>query len=115
MTHSDSRLSTRIYTTKKSYEHRLIYKCGQCGIDFIRVKTEAYCTPECSKQHKIGMGSKLSLLTFKPIEEFLIHRYNISADDICIGDGIRKEWFLYNPIKHSVYFYDFTIKSKKYN
>lgn len=65
-----------------------------------------------AKKISFGMGSKLSLKTFEPVEQHIIEKHNIDSSDIYIGDGTRKEFFLYDSEHKRVYFYDFTIRSK---
>ena len=66
-----------------------------------------------TRNHQRGIGSKSSLKTFEDVEKYLINHWKISYNDIYIGDGKRKEYFLYDEEMKQVYFYDFTIKSKK--
>lgn len=60
--------------------------------------------------HLFGKASKSSLIIFEPLVEWCIEN-NINKDDIYIGIEGNKEYFIRNEC--SVFFYDFTIKSKK--
>jgi hypothetical protein len=59
----------------------------------------------------ICRASKESLLLFHPLIEILITEFSIDIDDIYIGDKNKKEYFIKEGNK--IYFYDFTIRSKK--
>lgn len=60
--------------------------------------------------HIFGRASKESLIVFNPLIDWCLNN-GILSDDIYIGDGDKKEYFIYSDKK--IYFYDFTIKSKK--
>lgn len=62
---------------------------------------------------RFGVGSKLSLKTFSGVEKHLIETHQINPDDIYVGDENRKEFFLFDQEHRRLYFYDFTIRSKK--
>ena len=66
-----------------------------------------------SQQHKFGKGSKLSLKVFNKVEEYIVVNCGIDRNDIYVGDEDRKEFFLYDTEWRRIYFYDFTIRSKK--
>lgn len=68
---------------------------------------------QLKKEHKPGKASKLSLSTFRDVESYLVESHSISADDIWIGDDTRREYFLWDKKEKRIYFYDFTIPSKK--
>jgi len=61
--------------------------------------------------HMIGKASKESLIIFNPLIEWCINNINILIDDIYIGIDDKKEYFI--PYNKKIFFYDFTIKSKK--
>jgi len=74
---------------------------------------EIYKNRQIKNNHKPGVGSKLSLKLFKKFEIIIREKYNIDYNDIYVGDERRKEYFLYNSEQKTIYFYDFTIRSKK--
>lgn len=61
--------------------------------------------------HIFGKASKESLSVFNPLIIWCLDN-NIENDDIYIGDGNKKEYFLKSE-ENNIFFYDFTIKSKK--
>jgi len=60
--------------------------------------------------HSIGRSSKESLKIFSPLMEWCISR-GIDYNDIYLGIDGKKEYFISTDKK--IYFYDFTIESKK--
>ncbi len=60
--------------------------------------------------HAIGKASKESLIIFKPLIDWCI-KEGILYNDIYIGYDNKNEYFIKNEKR--LYFYDFTIKSKK--
>lgn len=62
------------------------------------------CVPIC-------LASKESLKVFNPLIDIIIKEFNIKSDDIYIGNGEKKEFFIKDD--NNIYFYDFTIRSKK--
>lgn len=73
-----------------------------------------YTQRHATRRPKFGMGSKASIKFFKAIEsEILLLDSSISSNDIWIGDGARKERFLFDQENKRIYFYDFTILNKK--
>ena len=59
----------------------------------------------------ICRSSKESLKIFKPLIEEIIKDNTINIDDIYIGDGHKNEFFIRDDGR--IFFYDFTIRSKK--
>lgn len=77
----------------------------------IKIATDKYNDWRKSVSVPFCLASKESLKLFNPIIETIINEYHIKYDDIFIGSGERSEYFLRNG--SDIYFYDFTIKSKK--
>jgi hypothetical protein len=59
----------------------------------------------------ICRASKESLVIFEPLINILIEEYNIEYEDMYIGYKEKSEFFLKKD--NNIYFYDFTIRSKK--
>jgi len=59
----------------------------------------------------ICSASKESLILFNPLIDILINEFSIDFDDIYIGIDNKNEYFIKE--KNKIYFYDFTIRSKK--
>lgn len=59
--------------------------------------------------HLFGKASKESLIVFKPVIEWCVEN-GIEYDDIFIGIDEKSEFFIKSD---NIYFYDFTIRSKK--
>lgn len=59
----------------------------------------------------ICKASKESLNIFEPLIEILIEKYSIKYEDIYLGKDNKNEFFLKNG--NEIFFYDFTIRSKK--
>ena len=57
------------------------------------------------------VASKESLKIFNPLIDILTSKLNIDISDICIGKPNKQEYFIKDSDK--IYFYDFTIRSKK--
>lgn len=77
----------------------------------IKIATDKYNDWRRSVSVPFCLASKESLKVFNPIIETIINEYYIKHDDIFIGSGERDEYFLRDG--KDIYFYDFTIKSKK--
>jgi hypothetical protein len=77
----------------------------------IKIATEKYNDWRISVSVPFCLASKESLKVFNPIIETIMNEYDIKYDDIFIGSSERNEYFLRN--EKDIYFYDFTIKSKK--
>jgi len=77
----------------------------------IEIATEKYNNWRVSVSVPFCLASKESLKVFNPIIETIMSEYDIKYDDIFIGSGKSSEYFLRN--EKDIYFYDFTIKSKK--
>lgn len=60
--------------------------------------------------HLFGKASKESLIIFNPLISWCLNN-KISYDDIYIGIEEKKEYFISDDM--NIFFYDFTIKSKK--
>lgn len=60
--------------------------------------------------HLFGKASKASLIIFEPLLRWCLEN-NILLDDVYLGVGDNKEYFIYTD--NGVFFYDFTIRSKK--
>ena len=77
----------------------------------IEVATEKYDIWRQRVLVPICKASKESLSIFNPLSEFIINNYNIDSNDIFIGTETKKEYFIKSG--KDIFFYDFTIKSKK--
>ncbi len=60
--------------------------------------------------HIFGKASQESLIVFKPLIDWCLEK-NILYDDIYIGIDEKNEYFI--SLNNKIFFYDFTIKSKK--
>lgn len=65
---------------------------------------KSVCVPIC-------VASKESLKIFNPLIDIVISDFKIENNDIYIGNGESKEFFIKD--NNDIYFYDFTIRSKK--
>lgn len=105
---------------KLLYEER-IKKCNTSSFEWALKKSnndieqanKIYINRITTKFNNSYCASKISLKTFKPVEEYVISQFGISPEDIYVNDGIRKEFYLWDNIFKRIYFYDFTIRSKK--
>jgi hypothetical protein len=77
----------------------------------MKIATEKYNNWRIRVSVPFCLASKESLKVFNPIIETITNEYDIKYDDIFVGSGERSEYFLRNG--NDIYFYDFTIKSKK--
>jgi hypothetical protein len=57
------------------------------------------------------LASKESLKVFNPLIDVIVRDFKIDYEDVYIGVGNKKEFFIRN--NENIYFYDFTIRSKK--
>lgn len=112
----------RVEKAKKTFENNpdkiLINKSKAITIENLSKKYGSY---EAAKikydewKEKITVpickASKESLVIFEPLINILIKEYNIDYEDIYIGFSDKSEFFLKR--ENDIFFYDFTIKSKK--
>lgn len=94
-------------------------KCDCVSIDFFIRKGYTFEEAEVKNKEaiikrfvKCSKASKQSLEIFLPLYNKLLNM-GISQSDIFFGYKNKKEWYIYSNEHKRIFFYDFTIRSKK--